>query len=517
MSRFAGSEEHRDGPETTLVMCNEMIDAMIGAKGYEDAIALFHYYFNECKLIPSIVSFNHIIKVHCYMNRVDKALQLYRHAKDSILENQDSDLDYEDTYRILTKGLVDAGRIYEALGMIKAVSLWDSVAYSYLIRGFLDLGNFHKADELSHEFVRNRPSYPYDFNEIAMVDAEFVDYWFRQGNNEEAMKFYSSIISTKDRKFMCATNFLRIFLKHGKISEAWALFEEMINNAKTREPKYSDEFGRDSFDSETINMMVNECFKIAGRLDEAMDRLKPIGFPNLSSNMCKFSYLSSDVCKPLLEGLLRQGDVEKVNEVLGDVLGSSHVYDDRYDRVAIFSYTYMKYWFEQGKEEKAMDCYSLLQLGKLREATALNALLVLFLKYGKKSEAWSLFNEVSHSKEMNNFDENTLNIMVNECFKIGRFDWAIQIFYKVKASKLKNPDVTCYRNIITRLNKQGILFEAEYLFEEMCSDRLLPPDVSTHTTMIDAYLKAGKTEDALRISNKMVDAFLGQVAWLACL
>lgn len=276
MSRFAGSEEHRDGPETTLVMCNEMIDAMIGAKRYEDAIALFHYYFNECKLIPSIVSFNHIIKVHCYMNRVDKALQLYRHAKDSILENQDSDLDYEDTYRILTKGLVDAGRIYEALGMIKAVGLWDSVAYSYLIRGFLDLGNFHKADELSHEFVRNRPSYPYDFNEIAMVDAEFVDYWFRQGNNEEAMKFYSSIISTKDRKFMCATsgnNFLRIFLKHGKISEAWALFEEMINNAKTREPKYSDEFGRDSFDSETINMMVNECFKI-GKFKEAMDTFK---------------------------------------------------------------------------------------------------------------------------------------------------------------------------------------------------------------------------------------------------
>jgi pentatricopeptide repeat protein len=45
----------------------------------------------------------------------------------------------------------------------------------------------------------------------------------------------------------------------------------------------------------------------------------------------------------------------------------------------------------------------------------------------------------------------------------------------------------------------------------------VPPDVFTYTTMIDAYLKAGKTEDALRISNKMVDAFLGQVAWLACL
>jgi len=143
--------------------------------------------------------------------------------------------------------------------------------------------------------------------------------------------------------------------------------------------------------------------------------------------------------------------------------------------------------------------------------------LALFLKYGKKKEAWSLFDEVLYSEEMKNMGEYTLNIMVNECFKIGRFDQAIQIFYKTKALKLKNPDVTCYRNIITTLNKQGVLFEAEYFFEEMCSDRLVPPDVFTYTTMIDAYLKAGKTEDALRISNKMVDAFLGQVAWLACL
>ncbi|KAG7594944.1 Pentatricopeptide repeat [Arabidopsis thaliana x Arabidopsis arenosa] len=291
---------------------------------------------------------------------------------------------------------------------------------------------------------------------------------------------------------------IKLHLDQGRLDDALNVYDSSLANDVTES-------------------LISKGLVDAGRLDEAMDRLKPIGFPNLSSNMCKFSYLSSDVCKPLLEGLLRQGDVEKVNEVLGDVLGSSHVYDDRYDRVAIFSYTYMKYWFEQGNEEKAMDCYSLLQLGKLREATAVNALLVLFLKYGKKTEAWSLFNEVSHSEGMNNFDENTLNIMVNECFKIGRFDWAIQIFYKVKASKLKNPDVTCYRNIITRLNKLGILFEAEYLFEEMCSDRLVPPDVSTYTSMIDAYLKAGKTEDALRISNKMVDAFIGQVAWLACL
>ncbi|KAL1225231.1 Pentatricopeptide repeat-containing protein [Cardamine amara subsp. amara] len=50
ISRFAGSRKHRDGPKTTLRMCNEIISAMIDAKRNEDAIALFHYFFNECDL-----------------------------------------------------------------------------------------------------------------------------------------------------------------------------------------------------------------------------------------------------------------------------------------------------------------------------------------------------------------------------------------------------------------------------------------------------------------------------------
>lgn len=283
---------------------------------------------------------------------------------------------------------------------------------------------------------------------------------------------------------------IKLHVEHGRLDEALNLYDSSLAN------------------DDVTQSLISKGLVDAGRLDEAMDRLKPPG---------RFSNLASHVCKHVLEGLLRQGDVEKANEILGDLLGSSHVYDAGYDNIAIVSYSYMKYWFEQGKEEKAMDCYSHLQLEKLTKATAVSALLVLLLKYDKKTEAWSLFDQVLHSKEMHNLNEYTLNIMVNECFKIGRFDRAIQIFHKVKAAKQKIPDVTCYRNIITKLNKQGILFEAEHLFEEMCSDRLVSPDVSTYITMIDAYLKAGRTEDALRISNKMVDAFLGQVAWLACL
>ncbi|EOA28335.1 hypothetical protein CARUB_v10024536mg [Capsella rubella] len=323
IARFAGSEVHRDGPETTLVMCNEIIGAMIGAKRYVDAIALFHYFFNECKITPNIVSFNHIIKVHCNENRVDNALQLYRRARDSNIDN-------EDTYRILTKGLVDAGRIYEALGMIEGGAEWveriydsDSVAYSYLIRGFLDLGNLHKADQLTYDFFDNIPCYLYEYDTIAMVDAEYLDYWFRQGNDEEAMKIYNSIISTKVGKLMCpptGNTLLKTLLKHGKISEAWALFKEMINNSNTRVSN-KDVFrrprGADSIDSETINLMVNECFKMR-KFKKAMDTFK-LG---ASFSRC-YSYIIDKFCElgmmseaeGLFEGLCSHKDVVLSREI----------------------------------------------------------------------------------------------------------------------------------------------------------------------------------------------------------
>ncbi|KAG7570468.1 Pentatricopeptide repeat, partial [Arabidopsis thaliana x Arabidopsis arenosa] len=73
----------------------------------------------------------------------------------------------------------------------------------YLICGFLDQGNLDKAAQLFDRLNDDMSQELYDYDGIALVDATFVDYWFRQGNDQ------------------------------GKKSEAWELFEEMINNAWT--------------------------------------------------------------------------------------------------------------------------------------------------------------------------------------------------------------------------------------------------------------------------------------------
>lgn len=62
----------------------------------------------------------------------------------------------------------------------------------------------------------------------------------------------------------------------------------------------------------------------------------------------------------------------------------------------------------------------------------------------KKTEAWTVLEKVLDSEEMHNLDSDTLNIMVNECFKMGRFNQTIfHNFNTVKALKLKHKlDVT---------------------------------------------------------------------------
>ncbi|CAL9236724.1 unnamed protein product [Arabidopsis halleri] len=307
------------------------------------------------------------------------------------------------------------------------------------------------------------------------IDAlDLFHYFFRESNIKPERGYFNHII--------------KYHLDQGRVDEALNIYDSSLANSASKS-------------------LIAKGLVDAGRLDEAINLLKPSGF---------FFSLSSDVSKCLIPGLLGRGDVEKANEELAELKGITTVYDAGYNDVANVSSAFMEYWFEQGNEEEAMKCYNNLKLVKDANATTVNTLLDLLLRYGKKTEAWSLFDQVLDSDEMFNLDQDTLNIMVNECFNMGRFDQAIQTFNKVKASKLNCAHVRCYRNIITRFYECGMLLEAERFFEEFCLDKLAHPDVSIYTTMIDAYLKAGRTVDALRMSNRMVDAFLGQVAWLAC-
>ncbi|KAJ1415127.1 Tetratricopeptide-like helical domain superfamily [Sesbania bispinosa] len=328
----------------TVFTCNAIIAAMYRAKRYNEAIALFHFFFNQSNLVPNIVSYNNLINTHCDEGRVDVALEVYRH----IIANAPFSPSPV-TYRHLTKGLINAGRIDEAVVLLREMLNKghgaDSLVFNNLISGFLELGNLEKANELFDELKERCLVYD------GVVHATYMEWFFNKGRDKEAMDSYKSLMDRQFRMTPATCNvLLEVLLKHGKRTQAWTLFDQMLDNHTP---------------------------------------------PN-------FQAVNSD----------------------------------------------------------------------------------------------------------------TFNIMVNECFELGKFDEALATFKKAGTKPNSKPfamDVAGYNNIIARFCENGMLSEAETLFEELCS-KSLSPDVPTHRTLIDAYLKMERIDDALRVFNRMVDAGLRVVA-----
>ncbi|OIV96251.1 hypothetical protein TanjilG_14928 [Lupinus angustifolius] len=328
----------------TVFTCNAIIAAMYRSKRYNEAIALFHFFFNQSNIVPNIVSYNNVINTHCDEGRVDVALEVYRH----IIANAPFSPSPV-TYRHLTKGLIEANRIGEALDLLREMLNKghgaDSLVYNNLISGFLNLENLDKAKELFDELKERCLVYD------GVVNATYMEWFFNKGRDKEAIESYKSLMDRQFRMTPATCNvLLEVLLKHDKKTEAWALFDQMLDNHTP---------------------------------------------PN-------FQAVNSD----------------------------------------------------------------------------------------------------------------TFNVMVNECFKHGKFMEALATFRKVGTKSNSKPfamDVGGYNNIIARFCENGMLLEAETLFQELCS-KSLSPDVPTHRTLIDAYLKMEMIDDALRVLNRMVDAGLRVVA-----
>ncbi|XP_004503478.1 pentatricopeptide repeat-containing protein At1g10270-like [Cicer arietinum] len=275
----------------TVFTCNAIIAAMYRAKRYNEAIALFHFFFNQSNLVPNIVSYNNVINTHCDEGRVDVALEIYRH----IIANAPFSPSPV-TYRHLTKGLINTGRIDEAVDLLREMLTKghgaDSLVYNNLILGFLELGNLDKANELFDELKERCLVYD------GVVNATYMEWFFNQGRDKEAIDSYKSLMAREFRMTPATCNvLLEVLLKHGKKTEAWALFDQMLDNHTP--PNFQ------AVNSDTFNVMVNECYKL-GRVDEAVATFRKVGtkpnskpfvmdvagYRNIISRMCENEMLS---------------------------------------------------------------------------------------------------------------------------------------------------------------------------------------------------------------------------------
>ncbi|KAL0454509.1 UNVERIFIED_CONTAM: Pentatricopeptide repeat-containing protein [Sesamum latifolium] len=263
---------------------------MYRAKRYNDAKALFQYFFRQFNIIPNIVSYNNLIVSHCESNEMEDALKVYEY----ILENAPYSPSAV-TYRHLTKGLIDAGRINDAVDLLREMLHKghgaDSLVYNNVILGFLNLGNLEKANELFDELKERCTVYD------GVVNATFMDWFFNQGKPKEAMESYRDLMARNYRMVPATRNvLLETLLRHGKKKEAWDLFHDMLDDHTP--PTFQ------AVNSDTFNMMVNECFK-EGKVEEAMDvfkragkgiKSKPFqmdvaGFNNMMARLCELEMM----------------------------------------------------------------------------------------------------------------------------------------------------------------------------------------------------------------------------------
>ncbi|EFH54692.1 predicted protein [Arabidopsis lyrata subsp. lyrata] len=340
--------------EATAATCQAIIGGMLQNKRHDDAYDLYDFFFNHFKLRPNSHCCNYIIESRFKQGLVDEALGFHHRSIESGMVH---DYPSNDTFRVLTKGLVHSGRLDQAEAMLRdrtvdRIIYPDHVAYNYLIRGFLDLGNLGKANLVLDEFKR--------------------------------------------------------------------------------------------------------LFLIT--LSETKDDLHHSNYEN---------------------------------------------------RVAFVMATFMEYWFKQGKEVEAMECYnrSVLSNRLLVCAETANALLVVLLKYGEKKHAWALYHDILDKSRTY---PDTIKIMVDECFDMGRFREAMKTYNKARAKNHYLSDIY----IFTKCCQNGMLSEAESIFADSLADDFAYIDVDTSKTMMDSYVKAGRIHDAIKTSNKMIDATLQEVSHL---
>ncbi|XP_023637991.1 pentatricopeptide repeat-containing protein At3g60980, mitochondrial isoform X2 [Capsella rubella] len=290
--------------------------------------------------------------------------------------------------------------------------------------------------------------------------------------------------------------------------------------------------------SETVHdYPSNDTFRVLtkglvhfGRLDKAQTFLR-----DRTSDKIR-DYPDHVAFNYLIRGFLDLGNLDMANLVLNEfkqlcydaMSYTKDIYLDSIsdfdNRVAFLRATFMEYWFKQGKKVEAMDCYNRSVLSSMLVPCAEtgNALLVVLLKYGEKKLAWELYNEMLKKSEP---DSDTIKIMVDECFDMGRFKEAVDTYVDASDAYIY---IKCCQGadsfsfpvfsggyVIARCCESGIAEmwdTAECLFvENIVRDDFGYVEVSHLKTLIDTYVKAGRIDDALNVSNTLFDLVVKEV------
>ncbi|KAF8106983.1 hypothetical protein N665_0129s0052 [Sinapis alba] len=263
-------------------------------------------------------------------------------------------------------------------------------------------------------------------------------------------------------------------------------------------------------DYQTYRILTKALY-LSGKLDEALDLVKDI--------------FSLDDPHKYDSILLDQKDFDKAWALCcEEFISSEDGNNDGYPTVTktAVTVTLIEYHFSKGEDEKAMEIYTCLlsETSSQIEDASKRPLLDVLFKYGKETEAWSLVQN-HHLIEDRPRHIMMQDLTMHEFFScdLRMTSESIERFEKVRQMQ---DFITCkfdhapYSNVITRCCEDvNTLSDAKWILPEVLN--VCDPSaykISTFQEMINAYLKAGRLDDALETANMMVHANLKLVSIL---
>ncbi|CAH8345717.1 unnamed protein product [Eruca vesicaria subsp. sativa] len=198
--------------------------------------------------------------------------------------------------------------------------------------------------------------------------------------------------------------------EEGRLEDALRLYNHLISMTTTTP----------SPDHKTYDLLTKALVDV-GTMDHALGLL-------LSGRAELFNFQQPGMYMNLIRGYLEQGNLYMAYQLRDDFKTCSIR-----NRIAILNSVFDEYLFKQGKDEEAMELYR--TYGFTANVHVSTPYLEILLKYGKKTQAWEFFHYMldNYVDRCIGLDEDTLNMMVNECIEAGQFSDAVNIFAKTKA------------------------------------------------------------------------------------
>ncbi|KAG2276386.1 hypothetical protein Bca52824_058941 [Brassica carinata] len=110
---------------------------------------------------------------------------------------------------------------------------------------------------------------------MALYKVSLMEYWFKQRKDEEAMEIYKVLDMSEQMNDIVGNRVLRVLVEHGKKTEAWELFDEIIGFCYPETfgimmKSFSDEKTIPlSWASETCYRTIIACLCEQGKMSEA--------------------------------------------------------------------------------------------------------------------------------------------------------------------------------------------------------------------------------------------------------